>query len=89
MLLNIILYYLDFTYPRNTYGFLLKQELVSSIVYIAAAAAVVGYRGQRSHKKGSAWWINEINKAIERKRRAYEKMLQNNVKEGIKSEEEN
>ena len=33
---------------------------------------------------GSAWWIDEIKLAIERKRKAYGKMLQMNVEEEIR-----
>ncbi len=36
-------------------------------------------------KKGNAWWTNEIKDAVERKKRAYKKILQRNLPEEVKA----
>ncbi len=33
-------------------------------------------------KKGNAWWTNEIKDAVDRKKRAYKKILQRNLGSG-------
>ena len=47
------------------------------------AAQTVEYRALRSQRNRSAWWTDEIKEAIERKRRAYKKMIQRNVVDEI------
>ena len=48
------------------------------------AAQTVEYRALRSQRNRSAWWTDEIKEAIERKRRAYKKMIQRNVVDEIR-----
>ncbi len=40
---------------------------------------------ERGEKKGNEWWTNEIKNAVEGKKRAYKKMLQRNLPEGVKA----
>ncbi len=40
---------------------------------------------ERGKKKGNAWWTNEITDAVERKKRAYAKMLQRNLPEEVEA----
>ncbi len=48
------------------------------------ADEVVGWRESKGRKKGNAWCTNEIKDAVERKKRAYKKMLQRNLPEEVK-----
>ncbi len=40
---------------------------------------------KRGRNKGNAWWTNEIKDAVEWKKRAYKKVLQRNMPEGVKA----
>ncbi len=51
---------------------------------LEVADEVVGER-ERWRKKGNTWWTDEIKDAVERKKRAYKKMLQRNLPEGVKA----
>ncbi len=42
------------------------------------------WRERKGRKKGNAWWKNENKDAVEQKKRAYRKMLQRNLPEGVK-----
>ena len=44
---------------------------------------MVGYRILKGGRKGNAWWTQEIKEAVEDKKRAYKRMLQKNISEGI------
>ncbi len=39
-------------------------------------------------EKGNAWWTNEIKDSVERKKKAYKKMLQRNLPEAVKARRE-
>ncbi len=43
------------------------------------ADEVVGWRESGGRKGGNAWWTDEIKDAVERKKRAYKKMLQREI----------
>ncbi len=46
---------------------------------------MVGCKESGGRKKGNAWWTNEIKDAVERKKRAYKKILQRNLPEEVKA----
>ena len=54
-------------------------------VFKGAVMEVVMWRENGRRKKGNAWWTNEIKDAVERKKRAYKKMLQRNLPEEVKA----
>ncbi len=46
---------------------------------------VVGWRERGGRKKGNTWWTNDMKDAVERKKRAYKKMLKRNLPEEVKA----
>ncbi len=44
-----------------------------------------GGERERGEKKRNAWWTNEIQDAVEQKKRAYRKMRQRNLPEEVKA----
>ncbi len=46
---------------------------------LGVADEVVGWRESGGRKGGNAWWTDEIKDAVEKKKRAYKKMLQRNL----------
>ena len=61
-----------------------EEESVSGVFRMFTGAEMVGYRALRCQRKRSSRWTDEIKEAIERKRRAYMKIIQRNVGEEIR-----
>ncbi len=53
---------------------------------VQATADIIGYKTCRRGKKGNSQWMQEINIAVEEKRKAYKKMLQRNVPEEVREQ---